>query len=297
LACNLVNLVNVLNEMKSLKHNGIKVAAIAGLITLCSAGYRIEASYRIEQATANDKFMDANLPQNPITAFKEGEILTYRLHYGALNAGVAVLEVKPELIDISGRKVFHIVGNGYTRGSADWFFKVRDRYETYLDKDAGIPWMFVRRVDEGGYKFSQDYVFNHYAKKVDVGGGEKFDVPVGIQDMVSAFYSARNLDFSKAKEGDIFSLKCFLDKEIWPLKIKYVGKEVIETDIGNYRCLKFRPIVQKGRVFKNEEDLNVWISDDDNHIPMRAQAKILIGSIKMDITRVQNLAHPASKVN
>lgn len=283
-------------QMKNLKQTVKISVAVTAVLALCSAGFKRDAESRMEQAIGPVQALD-NLPQNPVKAFKEGEVLTYRLHYGVLNAGVAVLEVKPELLDISGRKVFHIVGNGYTRGSADWFFKVRDRYETYLDKDAGVPWMFVRRVDEGGYKFSQDYVFNHYAKKVDVGGGEKFDVPTGIQDMVSAFYSARNLDLSSAKEGDIYSLKCFLDKEIWPLKIKYVGKEVIETDIGEYRCLKFRPIVQKGRVFKHEEDLNVWISDDPNHIPMRAEAKILIGSIKMDITNVRNLAHPSSKVN
>jgi hypothetical protein len=88
-----------------------------------------------------------------------------------------------------------------------------------------------------------------------------------------------------------------LDKEIWPLKIKFVEREVIETDIGKFRCLKFRPIVQKGRVFKKEEDLNVWISDDKNHIVMRAQANVIIGSIKMDITSVKNLANAMSKVN
>jgi hypothetical protein len=76
-----------------------------------------------------------------------------------------------------------------------------------------------------------------------------------------------------------------------------VGKETIETDIGKYRCLVFRPIVQKGRIFKKEEDLNVWISDDKNHIVIRAKADVLIGSIKMDITSTKNLANPPSKVD
>ena len=174
---------------------------------------------------------------------------------------------------------------------------MRDRYETILDKDAMVPWMFVRRVEEGGYKFNQDYTFNHYTKKVDVGGGEKFDIPIGVQDMLSSFYAARNLDFTNAKEGDVFSLSSFIDKELWPLKIRYIGKETITTDIGKFAALKFRPIVQKGRVFKKEEDLNVWISDDKNHIPLRAQAKVLVGSIKLDITNVSNLANPTSKVN
>jgi hypothetical protein len=283
--------------MRKLKNIALKSAAVVGVVALCSAGYMSKQTQALTKNIESGRLMPDQLPSKENVAFKEGEVLTYRLHYGALNAGAAVLEVKPDIIEVSGRKVYHIVGTGFTTGSADWFFKVRDRYETYMDKDAMLPWLFVRRVDEGGYKFSQDYSFNHYTKKVDIGNGEKFDVPVGVQDMVSAFYAARNLDLSNAKEGDIYSLPCFVDKEIWPLKIKFVGREEIKTDIGKFRALKFRPVVQKGRVFKKEEDLNVWISDDKNHIVLRAKADILIGSVKMDITSVKGLANETAKVN
>jgi hypothetical protein len=280
------------------KMNKILKAGCIGvlMITVIAAGEQSESTYLLSQNIQAQNIFD-QLPQQKNIAFKEGEVLTYRMHYGAMNAGMAVLEVKPDLIEVNGRKVYHIVGNGFTIGSADWFFKVRDRYETYMDKDALLPWLFVRRVDEGGYKFSQDYSFNHYTKKVDIGNGEKYDVPLGVQDMVSAFYSARNLDLSNAKEGDTYSVDCFVDKELWPLKIKFLGREEIKTDLGKFRCLKFVPIVQKGRVFKKDEDLLVWISDDLNHIPMRAQAKVLVGSIKMDITAVKNLSNPCSKVD
>jgi hypothetical protein len=284
--------------MQTIKHISIKGGITLAVIALFSAGYKVDKTSDISEAIQTQSQINADqLPTAVNKAFKQGEVLTYRMHYGMLNAGVAVLEVKPDLIEVSGRKVYHIVGSGYTIGSTDWFFKVRDRYETYMDKDAMLPWLFVRRVDEGGYKFSQDYAFNHYTKKVDIGNNEKFDIPAGIQDMVSAFYSARSMDLSNAKAGDLFSITCFVDKEIWPLKIKFIGKETIDTDIGKFRCLKFRPIVQKGRVFKKEEDLNVWISDDDNHLPMRVKADVLIGSIKMDITSAKNLANPTSKVD
>ncbi|MEI6019776.1 MAG: DUF3108 domain-containing protein [Bacteroidota bacterium] len=268
---------------------GIAIGAMA----FFSATLNTAESVQLEKVTGNNF---TELPSRKNTAFKEGEILSYRLHYGPINAGVAILEVKPNLIDVNGRKVYHIVGSGYSNGSTDVFFKVRDRYETYMDKDALLPWLFVRRVNEGGYKFSQDYTFNHYTKKVDIGNNQNFDIPYGVQDMVSAFYSARNLDLSHAKDGDIYSLTCFVDKEIWPLKIRFVCREDIETDIGKVHALKFRPVVQKGRIFKHDEDLNVWISDDNNHIPLRAQANILIGSIKMDISSVKNLNNPLSFV-
>ncbi len=281
--------------MKTFKFIGFTGLALSLLSIIYAANSQTNKSQILQQMVETKS--TEQLPSTPNTAFKEGEILTYRLHYGLLNAGNVVLEVKPDILDVGARKVYHIVGTGYTTGSADWFYKVRDRYETYMDKDALLPWMFVRRVDEGGYKFSQDYAFNHYLKKVDIGNNEKFDVPAGIQDMVSAFYSARNMDLSSAKAGDIYSITCFVDKEIWPLKIKFVGREEIETDIGKYRCLRFRPVVQKGRVFKNEDDLNVWISDDKNHLPMRVKANIIIGSVKMDITGAKNLANSTSKVD
>jgi hypothetical protein len=273
-------------------------SVILAVTLLSSAAYYISEQSKLSQLITEQQQgqIVKELPVAKNEAFKEGEILTYRLHYGIIDAGVAVLEVKPEMLDVAGRKVYHIVGNGYSKGSFDWFFRVRDRYETYLDKDALLPWMFVRRVNEGGYIINEDYKFNHYTNKVDVGKEDKVEVPQGTQDMISAFYAARNLDLSNAKEGDIFTINSIVDKELFPLKIRYVGKEKIDCEIGTYNCVKFRPIVQKGRIFKKEEDLNVWITDDKNHIPLRAQAKLVVGSVKLDIVSVKNLANPTSEV-
>ena len=283
-------------NMKRMRHIVILGFAIIATVALCSAGYYISTQEKLEQVIPYNNLPSKELPIVQNDAFKEGEILSYRLHYGALDAGVILMEVKPEVLEVAGRKVYHIVGNGYSKGTFDWFFKVRDRYETFIDKDALLPWMFVRRVYEGGVTINQDYKFNHYTNKVDVGSGEKVEIPDGTQDMISAFYSARNLDLTNAKEGDVFTINSIVDKEIWPLKIRYVGKEKIKCDIGTFNCVKFRPIVQKGRIFKHEDDLNVWLTDDKNHVPLRAQAKLVVGSIKLDIVSVKNLANPTSEV-
>lgn len=283
--------------MKNIKHIALFATVASGILLLSSATWYVSSQSQLEQIIAQQQGpKPKELPDAKNEAFKEGEILTYRLHYGIIDAGVAVLEVKPEVMDVAGRKVYHIVGNGYSKGSFDWFFRVRDRYETYMDKDAMLPWMFVRRVNEGGYIINEDYKFNHYTNKVDVGREDKVDVPQGTQDMISAFYAARNLDLSNAKEGDVFTINSIVDKELFPLKIRYVGKEKIDCDLGTFNCVKFRPIVQKGRVFKKEEDLNVWITDDKNHVPLRAQAKLVIGSVKLDIVSAKNLANPTSEV-
>lgn len=252
-------------------------------------------THRFEPVVFMQEKNDAELRSVKQDAFARGEILKYRLHYGAMNAGTATIEVKDEVKEIGGRKTYHVVGLGQSKGAFDWVFKVRDRYESYIDEDALAPWIFIRRVDEGGYKIDQDYIFNHFTKKVNTGSDNIFDVPDYCQDMISCFYYARTVDFSNAKEGDVFEFSGFVDKEVFPIKIKYIGKETISADIGKVRCLKFCPIVQKGRIFKKEEDLQVWITDDKNHVPIRAKASILVGSIKMDLTEYSGLANPISK--
>lgn len=221
-------------------------------------------------------------------AFKPGEKLQFRIHYGFLDAGTAQLEVKSEPKNIGGRECYHVVGTGETGGAFDWFFKVRDRYESIIDKESMIPWLFFRRVNEGGYIINQNVSFNHYT---DSAKSDKLaiSIPEYTQDLISAFYYARTLDLSNAKIGDIFQIHGYLDDAVFPMNIRLVDRENLKTKIGTVRCLKFQPMLQEGRVFKDNEDMTVWISDDNSHIPIRVQTEILVGSIKMDITGYENL--------
>ena len=228
-------------------------------------------------------------------AFKTGEILEYRIHYGFVEAGTARLEVKQELTTFNNRKCFHVVGIGQTKGAFDWFFKVRDRYESYFDSEALIPWVFIRRVEEGSYSKSQNITFNHFNNTAT---SEKVTIPIPdhVQDLISAFYYARTLDFANAKPGTVFPIDAYLDDEVFRMNIKYIGKEKINTKLGTFNCIKFRPLLMEGRVFKEEEDMTVWVSDDKNKIVIRAEAEILVGSLKMDLNGYSGLTnYPVSK--
>jgi hypothetical protein len=228
-------------------------------------------------------------------AFQRGEKLTFRVHYGFIDAGTATLEVAPEPTKIGPRNVYHVIGTGQSSKSFDLFFKVRDRYESYIDQDALVPWRFVRHVEEGSYKLNQNVVFNHLKDEVKSDGGV-FKAPDNIQDLLSTYYYLRTLDFSQSKPGEVFTQTTFLDDEIHQFGYKYLGKETIKTDLGTFKCLKFCPTLLKGRVFKNETDMTVWITDDENHIPVRAQAKILVGSVKMDLASFSGIPQPLAMI-
>lgn len=230
-------------------------------------------------------------------AFKCGEQLVYRIHYGFIDAGVATIKIQDSLVPILGKKAFHIVGTGISTGVVNTVFHVDDRYETYMDAQALCPLMFVRRVNEGGFKIKQDMLFDQDYHRVN-SSGKMLKIPAYVQDMLSAFYYSRTFDYTNEKPGKVDSVVTIVDNEIWSLKIKFVRRDTIKSDVGKIACMVFEPMVQKGRIFKHNDDLQVWISDDKNHIPIRAQANILVGSIKMDIMSWSGLKNqPAAVAN
>lgn len=221
-------------------------------------------------------------------AFQEGEWLKFRLHYGILNASYATLHVKSDTIkDVP---VYHVVGRGKTTGFASIFFKVDDTYESYFGKEDGKPYRFIRKIDEGGYTKNIEIDFD-YRKDVavlkDKKNNKKFNFTLNeeIQDLISGFYYLRNhYDPAKLVVGKSIELNMLYDDDgIFPFRLKYLGKEVLKTKFGKVECLKFRPYVQSGRVFKEQESLSLWVSNDMNRIPIRVKADLAVGSLKADL--------------
>jgi hypothetical protein len=230
------------------------------------------------------------------SAFDTGEWFKFKMSYSKwLKAGNATLTIQDG--KINGKDVYHVVGKGWTTGMIKWFFKVEDRYETYIDKKTNVPYRFIRNIDEGGYTKDVEIEFDHvnhkahnYDKKHNV--KKVFDTKPNIQDMVSTFYYLRNrIDASKIKVGDEFKVDMFFDEEIYGFKLKYLGEEIIETDFGRISSLKFRPSVMAGRVFKEEESLTLWVSNDKNKIPLRIKADLRIGSLRADMEAFRGLKH------
>ena len=238
------------------------------------------------------------IPENTenTSAFKIGEWLKFRIHYGFLNASYATLQVKSHELD--GVPVYHVVGNGKTTGFASIFFKVDDTYESFFDKKDGKPYKFIRKIDEGGYTKDIEVNFDHN-KDIAVLNDKKkdkkfnFTIQEGIQDLVSAFYFLRNnYKVEDLIEGESIELDLLYDDDgVFKFKLKYLGKEVFRTKYGKVECLKFRPYVQSGRVFKEQESLSLWVSNDSNRIPIRIQADLSVGSIKADLDGYNGLKH------
>ncbi len=240
-----------------------------------------------------NSFNFSNYKKDRKQAFTNGEKLRFRIGLGFIDAGYAEFEVAPYK---KNKAYYHVIGKGFSSKTVDWFFKVRDQYETIIDSSTLYPVQFIRSVEEGNASFKQHYVFNQKEQKI-FDGKDTISTSKKIQDMMSCYFYARNLELKNLKKGEILTFPTFVDSEIYNLKIKFLGKENIKIRAGKFKALKFCPVVQKGRVFENEESLTVWISNDYNKIPLLIEAKIWVGSIKMELTEINGNLNELGLVN
>ena len=234
----------------------------------------------------------ASFSQKEVPAFKSGEKLRYKMSYsGFLKAGTAVLELNE--VELDGKKVFYSKGSGWTSGIIKWFFKIDDVYESYFDKDTIKPYYFKRKIDEGGYKKHRNTQFNYDSKEAYVQDfiNQKDTIIAfsNVQDMMSSFYYLRTQDVKGMKKGDEIAIDMFMDSQVYPFKLRYLGKEVLKTKFGKINALVFRPLVQSGRIFKAEESVTIWITDDANKIPIKMQADLSVGSLRAELQQYQGL--------
>ena len=227
-------------------------------------------------------------------SFTYGEKLEYRLHYGPINAGYATLEIGKNAVIIDGRKTMNIKASARSSKIIDILVnKVRDDYETFLDEDAMAPLKYTKTIEEGTYKDSDFALFNLLegtasAKKGSVDGNPY------LQDLVSVYYWTRLWDVTNAKIGETYPTVFYLDGKIYNYHLNFLGRDIIDTDLGKFHCLKVRPVVKKGSLFKSEDALTIWVSDDDNHVVLKVESEIMIGAVAMSLTNFKNLRNPLS---
>jgi len=230
-------------------------------------------------------------------AFQSGESITFRVYYKVVGvyiaAGEAVFSVALE--SLNSKPAYHVTGDGKTYSFYDNFFKVRDKYESFIDTTNLQPMKFIRNVNEGSYKKYENVSFNKTAHTAITNSGV-YKTPDCVQDVLSTMYYARNIDFDKYKPGDKIPFSMFLDNQVYSIYIRYVGKETIKTRYGKFRTIKIKPLLIKGTIFQGGEKMDVWIGDDANHIPVRVESPISVGSIVVDMMDFHNLRSPLSSL-
>jgi len=232
------------------------------------------------------------------SSFGRGEKLNFKVYYhslvtGNVTAGYGTLEITQDNRKFNNRDTYHIVATGKSSGFFNLFFKVDDRFESYVDEDGIYPWLFSRRTREGGYKKDDDVNFNQLRGSA-ISRKKVTRIPINVQDIISSFFFARTLDGNSIKPGDVINLPFFLDDSVYYSKVKFFGRETIKTSLGKVKCLKLKPLLAKGAVFKEDYPMTLWVSDDANKIPILAESAVIVGSVRMELISYSGLLNPFS---
>ena len=222
-------------------------------------------------------------------AFRAGEYLKYRVYYssslGNLTAGEAIITVEDWKESAQGRTrdVYHITGLGNSKGMFNWFFKVRDKFESFIDKETLLPYLFIRKTREGKFKQDDTIVFNRHLNEAVSSKKVVTQVPPDVHDFVSAVYFMRTLNVHDFDADSMFRINFFLDDSVYMSAVKFQGRSIVETKWGPVKCLRIAPMMASGEVFAEQYPMHVYVTDDDMHLPVLAESKVIVGSIKMDL--------------
>ncbi|MCO4293101.1 DUF3108 domain-containing protein [Solitalea sp. MAHUQ-68] len=226
-----------------------------------------------------------------VPPFQIGEELTYRFRYGIFNCAEGTMRVEESPKEFNHIKPYRLIAKGETVSAVALITKVRNRYDSYVSPTTLKPFLFTESVREGTYKRDGYASFDHKNKVVNSTKGS-FPIGDNTLDVLSVLYYARSLDFANIKKGGTIKFDFFLDDHTYPIAITYLGNETIKTPFGKISCMKFSPTVVEGRVFRKNSKMYLWVTNDANRVPVRAEVEILIGSLRLDLTNYKNLKYP-----
>lgn len=228
---------------------------------------------------------------NLIKPFNKGELVYYRAYYNWrfiwLNAGDVLFTVKDTVY--KNQPAYHFISRGWSLKEYDWFFKVRDRFEAIVSKDSFKPLWFLRDTYEGGFKTYNRYEFDYQSNQVKIISytsnrpyrEDVKELRPCTYDVLSAIYRCRAIDFNQYNPGVTIPLSMLVDNDFFNLFIRYHGRENLKLrDGSSHKTIKFSVMLVEGTIFKGGEDMTIWVSDDENRVPIMVEAKILVGSVK-----------------
>ena len=232
-----------------------------------------------------------NPPVKSDTAFIAGENLTFQIRYGFITAGTTQLSLTDTVYE--NKLVFHSYTVAQTTGLADKIYGVKDIYESWFDKETNLPYKQTSNVKEGHYTKYNEVTYNRNNNTVHSKLSGIHEVPRKILDLSSTLYYIRRIDLSNVIEGEKVFLNMYFSDEVFPFRFIYQGKDTIRTKFGKISCLKISPLVEVGRIFKKQDDLTIWLTDDGNRIPVLIRMDIrIVGRVNLKLVKFVNTSNP-----
>lgn len=266
----------------------VPVVAFAGILTVFMAIANIHTKPIFSNEVSPSRHVEHH-------AFKQGELLMFRALYysrltGNVPAGDVSFEIRPQTVVLDGQECLHVVGQAYTRGVFNLFYKVENVYETFISKEALAPVRFSRNIREGRYRREDNVVFDHRSGRA-TSERDTITIDPYIQDVLSIFYYFRTFDMDTLSPGEYFMVDFYLRDSVYVSRVMFEGREQVTTSLGTFNTLRFFPEMQKGTTFEQRYPMTLWLSDDRNRIPIRLESGMVVGSARFDLESFRGLRH------
>ena len=233
-----------------------------------------------------------NIPQS---SFGRGETIKYTVHYGLINGGEATVETGGSLEHVNSRPCYKATVSGRTTGSFDFFLRIRDQWRAYIDTTSILPLRAQREIAEKNYRKKETIDFDHLRDMAEVvdhsheNARSTVKVANNTLELVSGFYYLRTINFDRMRVGDVVRMPGYFDGDNFVLDVVYKGRETVETKAGDVRTFKLVPKMPNNKLFRGENAISVFLSDDGNKIPVLFQAEMFVGTVKVDMVSYRGL--------
>ena len=242
----------------------------------------------------------------PYKSFTTGEVLEYKLSYGLFAVGKAQMKVHDGYYNINGRECYRVDIFGKTSGAIDWVARINDNWGAYIDTAALVPHISYRKIEEGKYRKNEVVKFDHTTDMIeakvinnktgDFKEPEYFQAPDNIRDMIAGFFYLRSIDYDSLAIGEYITIDAFFEDTLYDFTIQYKGKDEVKTKAGKFNAIRLEPVMPDNQLFAGENAVTVWLSDDLNKIPLKAEVNLVIGRASCELIKYEGLKNKPNDV-
>lgn len=210
------------------------------------------------------------------------EEMEYILRFGFIKGGKATLVAERD--KLNKKLTIHYKMRGRTTGLVDKIYEVNDLYESWVDPETFLPVKSIRNVKEQKYRFYDEVTYDHENDSIFSQKSGRKKVPDKVNDLVSVFFYIRqNSYFDDLLAGKKVQIPVYHGDDLFLMELKFVGTKTINTNIGRKECYVVSPVVPKGKLFKDSDDLKIYITKDQNRLPIYAEFEMILGSLKCEL--------------
>lgn len=187
-----------------------------------------------------------------------------------------------------GKSHMHSQLHAYTTGLTNVLYEVDDRFSSIINPADFLSVKANKVLREKKYRFNNEVTFHHPDSAAFSQRSGWHPVSPGVGDVSALLFTLRNAGrLDKMVENEIIEIPFWDTDECYPLQLQYTGTDIITTRLGTFECYRLEPLQVAGRFFNKKNPMNIWISTDEQKLPVLMELNFSIGTVRCELVSYQ----------